>query len=136
MQWSEDLLTHIEEIDRQHKTLFDCLARLESAHNEKERWSILHYAIIELKNFVQVHFSVEEALLRLFDYPLLSAHIDEHRGFAQSLADIEKKTLEQHDDVSDEMIALLRRWLVEHIGKSDHQYVPYLKSSSIRFTDD
>lgn len=133
MKWSEELLTHIEEIDRQHKTLFDCLERLENAHNGKERWSVLHFAIIEMKNFVAVHFSVEEALLRLFDYPLLAPHAAEHRLFEHNLAEIEKKSLGH--DVSHEMIALLRHWLVEHIGKTDHQYVPFLKSSPIRFVN-
>lgn len=130
MMWSENLLTHIEEIDKQHKVLFDCLSRLEEAHNKNDRWSQMHFAIIEMKNFAKIHFAVEESILRICDYPLLAPHIAEHRGFEDCLTHIEKRSLSE--DVCDDMIKFLRRWLVEHIGKTDHQYVPFIKCAQIQ----
>lgn len=129
MDWTDDLLTGIDEIDRQHQILFVCLARLEQSVSAEERWSAVHFALAEVSDFAHIHFAVEEALLRLHGYPLLEAHIAEHRAFVRELGVIGKHSL--HADVSDEMVKFLQTWLVNHIGKSDHQYVPCLRSVGV-----
>lgn len=128
--WSDDLRTEIAEIDQQHKVLFDCLSRLEEAHEKQESWSELHFAIIEMKDYDRIHFTVEESIMRLCGYPLLAPHIDEHRKFEQKLTDMEMRSL--HEDISDEMLSFLSDWLIEHIGKTDHQYVPYFQCARLR----
>jgi hemerythrin-like metal-binding protein len=132
MKWNDALLTEIDEIDRQHRSLFDCLTRLEDAHEKQQGWSQIHFAIIELKNYIKEHFTVEEALLRLCQYPLLEPHIAEHRDFEKNVLRIEKESL--GEDVAREMIVFLRHWLVEHISKTDHQYVPFLKNTRVPFS--
>ena len=129
MGWTDELLTGIEEIDHQHQVLFDCLARLQESVTSDERWSATHYALIELADFAHIHFAVEEALLRLHGYPLLSAHIAEHQSFVRELGSLKDKSL--RTDVSDEMVQFLKKWLVDHIGKTDHQYVPHLREAPV-----
>ncbi|MDP3513223.1 MAG: bacteriohemerythrin, partial [Sulfuritalea sp.] len=117
MSWTDSLLTGIDEIDAQHQVLFDVLARLELAVSSEDKWSAVHFAIVELTNFMNIHFAVEEALLRLHGYPELDAHIAAHRAFSADLATIKQHSIRQ--DVSDEMMVLVRTWLVEHIGVVD-----------------
>jgi hemerythrin len=129
MAWSDELRTGIDEIDDQHQVLFECLKRLEQAVTDDERWSALHFAIEELEDFVRIHFAVEESLMRLHHYPLFSAHVEEHRGFERELRSLKERSV--RTDVSREMVSLLKRWLVNHIGKSDHQYVPHLRTAGV-----
>ncbi|MDZ4254217.1 MAG: bacteriohemerythrin [Sulfuritalea sp.] len=129
MSWTDSLLTGIDEIDEQHQVLFDVLARLELAVSTEDKWSAVHFAIVELTNFMNIHFAVEEALLRLHGYPELDAHIAAHRAFSADLATIKQHSIRQ--DVSDEMMVLVRNWLVEHIGVVDKAYVPHLRTAPV-----
>lgn len=129
MGWTDKLLTGIHEIDQQHQVLFDVVARLEQAVTSEEKWSAVHFAVVELTSFVNVHFAVEEALMRLHGYPDLDAHIAAHRVFSADLAEIEKHSIRQ--DVSAEMTNMLRSWLVGHIGVVDKAYVPHLRTAAI-----
>lgn len=129
MSWTDSLLTGIDEIDEQHQVLFDVLARLELAVSSEDKWSAVHFAIVELTNFMNIHFAVEEALLRLHGYPDLDAHIAAHRAFSVDLAKIKQHSIRQ--DVSDEMMVLVKTWLVEHIGVVDKAYVPHLRTAAV-----
>ena len=126
---ADTLLTGIQEIDVQHQVLFDVIARLEQAVTSAERWSAVHFAIVELTGFANIHFAVEEALMRLHAYPDLEAHIAQHRTFSANLADIEAHSIRH--DVSARMLAMLRDWLVNHIGGADRAYVPHLRTAPI-----
>ena len=78
MRWTDSLLTGIREIDEQHQVLFDVSARLDLAISSGNTWSAVHFAIVELTNFMNIHFAVEEALMRLHGYPGLDDHIADH----------------------------------------------------------
>ena len=126
---TDKLLTGIQEIDAQHQVLFDVIARLERAVTSEEKWSAVHFAIVELAGYVNIHFAVEEALMRLHAYPNLEAHIEQHRTFSVNLADIEAHSIRH--DVSARMLGMLRDWLINHIGGADLAYVPHLRSAPI-----
>lgn len=123
MQWNEQLATHIEQIDEQHQGLFACLEELENAIDER-RVLFAVYATTRLIIYVRDHFSAEEKLMRMHNYPLLEEHIAEHQAFRDRLKDLSDRSV--HEDVSCEMVELLRGWLSNHIGKSDMKYVPYV----------
>lgn len=127
--WADNLLIGIHEIDLQHRVLFDVVARLELAISSDDKWSAVHFALVELTNFVNIHFAVEEALLRLHDYPDMEAHVAEHRKFCADLAEIKGHSIRK--DISAEMTALVKNWLVSHIGGADRAYVQHLRSAAI-----
>ncbi|MFA4968084.1 MAG: bacteriohemerythrin [Sulfuritalea sp.] len=129
MGWTDNLLIGIHEIDQQHQVLFDVVARLEQAVSSEDKWSAVHFALVELNNFVNVHFAVEEALMRLHGYPDLEAHIAAHRAFSADLVEIKQHSI--REDVSAEMMNMLKYWLVSHIGVVDRAYVPYLRTGAI-----
>lgn len=131
--WTDNLLTGIHEIDQQHQVLFDVVARLNLAVTSDEKWSAVHFALDELTDFVNIHFAVEEALLRLHGYAALEAHIAEHRKFSAELAEIREHSI--RGDVSAEMTALVKNWLINHIGITDQAYVPYLRTAVVARTE-
>lgn len=129
MGWTDNLLTGIHEIDQQHQVLFDVVARLEQAVTSDEKWSAVHFALVELTNFANIHFAVEEALMRMHGFPDLDAHIAAHRAFSADLAEIKKHSI--RDDVSNEMTDWLTKWLVDHIGVVDRAYIPHLRTAAL-----
>lgn len=129
MGWTDNLLTGIHEIDQQHQVLFDVVARLEQAVTSDDKWSAVHFALVELNSFVNVHFAVEEALMRLHGYPDPEAHIAAHRAFSVDLLEIKQRSI--REDVSAGMTNMLKEWLVGHIGVVDKQYVPHLRTAPV-----
>lgn len=124
MDWKADYSIGIPEIDEQHKQLFACIDRLDSATTGQDRNLAVYYVMEELKDYVRIHFAVEEIVMRLFDYPGLEAHAAEHREFAAQLEAFEKSELKEH--VHAEASQYLRKWLVHHIQGTDKRYAEYL----------
>jgi hemerythrin len=117
----------IPEIDAQHKQLFDCIDRLEAAGDDRQRELAVYYVMDELRDYVRIHFSVEEVVMRLFDYPERDKHAAEHRMFAARLERFEETELRH--DVHSEAGKFLREWLVNHIQGSDQRYADFLLSA-------
>lgn len=124
MDWKAEYSVGIPEIDEQHKQLFDCIDRLESARDDRERELAVYYVMDELKDYARVHFSVEEIIMRLFDYPGLEAHAAEHRAFAERLEKLEQNELDK--EAHAEAGKFLRQWLVNHIMITDKRYAEFV----------
>ena len=124
MDWQKKYSIGIPEIDEQHKQLFDCIDRLESAGDERQRELAVYFVMEQLDDYARIHFAVEEIVMRLFDYPGLEAHAAEHRAFAQRLTQL--KASELNEDIHAQAGKFLREWLVEHIQGSDKLYATYL----------
>ena len=111
-------------IDEQHGELFRLLDQLKMAAVE-QRTLLAVYSISRLKHYVREHFTTEESVMKQCKFPNLEEHIAEHEKFRAQVLELESKAIVL--DVSTEMVEFLTDWLVNHIAKSDMQYVPYLK---------
>ena len=124
MEWSEALSIGIPEIDEQHKLLLDCINRLEEASTEEHRNLAVYFAIDRMEDYAQVHFAVEEILMRLLDYPGLGPHKGAHRVF---IGEVERlKSEELTHDAHLKITAFLRDWWNHHILTLDRQYADYM----------
>jgi hemerythrin-like metal-binding protein len=129
VEWSDELLTGIHEIDQQHKVLFDCLAQLQRTITDDEMWSTMHFVLTELSDYARIHFAVEEALMRLHDYRDLEAHCTDHRNFVAALREFNEKSIRM--DISGEMVQFLTDWLTSHIAQVDRAYVEHLRTAPL-----
>ena len=123
MEWTSDLATGQALLDEQHRGLFKSLRDLELAAAE-ERTLFAAYTLTRLKHYVIDHFASEEALLKQCAYPRLEEHLAEHEQFRVRLQELQINSI--HGDISTAMVIFLRDWLVNHIAKSDLDYVAYL----------
>jgi len=122
--WNNEYSVGIDEIDDQHKGLVDCIANLEKSIegvDEKQRWTAIHYAIVQLSDYTRIHFSVEESLMRILGYPQRDAHVAQHKIFVSFLEHVQRKSI-THDISEDEIVRYLREWLLTHILRDDKQY--------------
>jgi hemerythrin len=130
-KWQDQYSVGIDEVDNQHKILINCIASLEQAiehDDEKQRWSAIHYAIVQLADYTRVHFSVEESLMQILNYPESDSHIAQHRMFVASLRDMERKSITQ-DVTEDDVVSFLRNWLLTHIANDDMKYAAYFATT-------
>ena len=95
--WNENFATGLEEIDRQHRGLVELVNRLPALSAGVPGAPELAVVLSELRSYVAIHFSTEETLWGRLPHegplaPLLSEHEEEHRDFAQRVAELGRST--------------------------------------------
>ena len=129
MEWNNKYAIGIPEIDEQHKVLFACIERLEAPADAQQHGLSMYYVMEQLKDFVRIHFAVEEIVMRLFDYPELEAHAAEHRAFSAKIEALEKDELSH--EVHIQVGKFLREWLLRHVMVSDKHYAAYILGKGV-----
>lgn len=67
------------ELDEQHEAIDSALLALIETVDNKDRRHLLHYVLEDLIGKMTAHFSLEEAIMRVFSYPLTEEHTRAHR---------------------------------------------------------
>lgn len=129
MEWKEEFSVGIPEIDAHHQTLAGCIALVETVVTTQQRWSAVHSALGRLAEFARIHFAVEESLMRIHRYPEIERHVAEHLQFADQLRQLQEGSLRVN--VSEEMVAFIRKWQFEHILTSDKRYAAHMPTAGI-----
>ncbi|NVJ92603.1 MAG: hemerythrin family protein [Methylocystaceae bacterium] len=121
--WLPEYDTGIEAVDRQHKHLVSLINRLEDINSSG-------YVLEELGLYVKEHFRLEEQLLREAKYPDFDAHKKQHRSFEEWLSAVRQafNASGSTSHLMTESVRLyLQSWLLNHILKSDKDYVAFVK---------
>ncbi len=135
IRWKDTYSVNVEEIDNQHKKLFEIGGRLYDLSSLKDDFD--HYDEImdiigELRDYTIYHFNFEEELLKKNGYEEIENHSIEHDFFVKKLKRIEKKDIDgQQGQTIMEITEFLIDWVSSHILKSDMQYKPYLNSKGV-----
>ncbi len=111
----------IQKIDEQHAQLVVCLDRLELWVGKGKGFAAALDALNALNEYVEKHFTYEESLLRQHGYQKLDEHIEEHRQISTELGRLTNEVLDG-GDIGQELLALIRKWIVTHIGIEDVEY--------------
>ena len=130
--WSDDLSVGLQEIDEQHKILINLINSLYSESIlKKANQSTIDAIFDELKQYTVIHFSVEESLFRLFDYPHTEAHQKQHDNLKEELVKVHRK-FKDGEPVSIELLSFLRRWIKNHIMMEDKKYAPFFLEKGLK----
>lgn len=135
LAWSDALKTDIDVIDRQHRGLVDMVnataskLAAESALSPEEVRLLLGY----LKDYAEVHFSTEEALMALcaLSPSYTSRHHVNHARFLAHVGDMLENMGE--DAVLDgrQLLAFLGDWLIRHIQGEDRDLAQRLHAARL-----
>jgi hemerythrin-like metal-binding protein len=122
MEWSDNLLVNIPELDFQHKRLVELINRLDTAARV---YIGSHEALCVLKEMVtylQYHFREEEEAMTAYDYPAIEDHLAEHEKILMAILQI-KAGFESGEIASlSNLAAYLDCWLEKHIAGFDQDY--------------
>ena len=125
LEWTQDLDTGIEEIDNQHRRIVDYINELYIARKAKDH-KLIARVIDDTIDYTVSHFGFEETLIEEAGYKLLRPHKKVHELFVRRVSDLQKR-FKAGEDVSQELHALLSRWLLSHIKHDDHAYAECVK---------
>lgn len=121
-KWNDTLLTSQDTVDYQHKTLFRIINDLIRACNESSdpNGLLVEVALDELLKYAGYHFGEEEGIMKKFNYPAFEQHHTEHVEFVEVMK-IFKQRFNKNEDIADELINFMHRWLVKHIMTKDKE---------------
>lgn len=126
IDWNDDYLTGILEIDSQHHKIIDQINYLIDNLNSKDKASINHWIIANLDKYSEEHFSAEEDFLRKLNYPNLENHLKLHHSYKMNTVASSLKAMKTHENVPEETIQFLKDWWTNHILKMDLEYKNFI----------
>lgn len=131
IEWNDYLKINVKKIDDEHKKIADIANELYngtvSGLQSKEFEGKILKDLFEYSNG---HFITEETLMKNNGYSDFENHKKEHDNYTSKLADL----YEKHSggiSISDEMLELMKNWIIDHILKADRDLGIYLNSIGI-----
>ncbi len=129
--WNEELETGIDSIDEQHQQLVDILNEFYAATQQHEGPEVGAAILERLGEYTRVHFTVEESVMRLLDYPDYDAHKALHDELLETFRSLAAKYASGKRSANFELIHFLKLWLVKHIQKSDMEYTHFYRTRGL-----
>lgn len=128
IHWMPENNTHIDDIDSQHRKLATHMNELEVAldtsSNKPRALNILN----QIMTLSTSHFAREEDMMNTHAFPDLDFHQNEHFFFEDLVYEIEDAVNDDKITLAQEKLGLLSDWFIDHIRKTDQEYLPYLNS--------
>ncbi len=122
--WRPEYSVGVDRMDRQHMYLISLIQKITEAAETYDAKAIVE-TILDMKDYAEIHFADEEAIMERRGYPGLAKHKQVHEWFFRQteafLDDLEAAPLA----VTVEVVAFLKEWLVNHILKTDGDYAEY-----------
>ena len=127
VDWNDRMLVHIPEIDEQHKELVSMINRLHESLLAGEGNRSVKSAISFLMQYVLIHFSAEEHLMRDNAFPDYKEHKRRHDEYVERLKGFITKYKSNTPLLAREMLLFLGDWARNHISGVDMDYAPYIQ---------
>ena len=127
--WDDSLLLGLEEVDLQHKSIFEQFARFSEAIQEGSPEDILQEMVVFLSEYAQFHFATEEKIMAEYDYPKLEEQRREHADFSRTVKAFRSRVEQEgvSHDMAIDMNGKLFRWVALHIRSHDREMVDYVR---------
>jgi len=134
MEWCNDLLLGVDEIDRQHKAIFDLLNQLSRVCHAEAGDVVIIGLLDFLEQQVRIHIETEERLMIEHSYPGIDEECRQHWEFAREAAEIRRRI--KTEGPSRLLAALIAgqmaKWVVEHIRGHDRQLTDFVRGRIAR----
>ena len=118
IEWSDNLLTGVQECDLQHKKLINLFNALYQAVRLGVDKKAIDEAFQTLLSYFDRHFELEEKLMEEKGYPELEQHRNEHQEFKNRIEEMMKEY--QAGDLNMlEILKFLKTWWLNHILVTD-----------------
>jgi hemerythrin-like metal-binding protein len=128
-QFDSRFLVGIEQIDREHRRLFEIAGRVHDSLSADDDSALdaSRAAVTELLDYTATHFANEEKLMASAAYPELAAHQALHRNLLAQARDMEMRVELGERQVPVELNRFICRWLIDHIMDNDKKFGEFVK---------
>lgn len=130
-QWSDAYSVGLQEVDEQHRVLVGLLNELHDAVRHHHGTAKCREILNRLAEYTRVHFTVEESLMRLLNYPEFVDHKHRHEELIQQVVDLQHKLDAGKASISFELLHFLKVWLTKHISESDKRFGQFATSRGV-----
>jgi hemerythrin len=128
-EWSEKYETGIDEIDAQHKHLFEAINNLAGCFKEGKAEPGAREALGFLNEYTKEHFDTEEEFMRVGNYPMLSFHQVEHTELLTRVQNLMVK-MDEGFLITADVATFVAEWLAHHINEADMGYVQFFREKT------
>lgn len=123
--WEESYSGGIEEIDNQHRRMFDLANAIDSRLDKSQ----IKRTVLDLYIYTRQHFKLEEAMMKAQNYPKYEDHMKLHENLITLL---NEKSAHIYD--SDEAVFSFKKfvygWLIEHILNKDMDFFHFMNTKT------
>ncbi len=127
-EWKQSLATGITSIDAQHQGLLALGRELQAAMEVGNGRAVVGKVLDRLFSYVSMHFAHEERLMRQSGYPEFEKHVVEHEALKRRVESLRDEFRQGRIALNVQILLFLKRWMEQHIGGSDQEIAPYLRS--------
>jgi len=129
LEWIDDFLINIPDMDDQHKNLFRCANIVLDRIKDGAACCEIAEAMDALTDATTVHFETEEELLEKEVYPLLNEHHNLHKKLMSELLEISSRIHNGEAISCQEFHNFFLSWIVFHILSEDRGYAKFIEES-------
>ncbi len=133
IEWTVQLSVGIESIDEQHKKLINMINALNEAMLTGSSNELLGKIFTGLAAYTQKHFAYEENMFAEYGYPNSQEHKRQHNELIAQVVELKEKFMENpQGTISADLMLFLKRWLTNHIMRTDKEYTEFLISKGVK----
>jgi len=133
IEWTAELSVGIDSIDEQHKKLINMINALNDAMLTNSSNELLGKIFTGLAAYTQKHFAYEENMFAEFGYTDSQEHKRQHAELIAQVVELKEKFMENpQGTISADLMLFLKRWLTNHIMRTDKEYAEFLISKGVK----
>jgi len=131
--WDDNYLLGHEQVDMQHKEIFEIVNVLSNACREGNGKEVLQDTLKFLETYTIQHFYYEEELQLRYRYPEYDKHKKLHDDFSKTVSELKVRFNENGPSVelSNEVCKILVSWLIYHIQREDKKIGNHIANSNL-----
>ena len=126
IEWNERYSIGAPEIDEQHKKMLEIVNDFMRAKETGEVDKVIKQILTELVEYTKYHFRAEEEHMKANQYINLAHHIHQHKDLIRQIVLILNNMKAGKLAITDDLYALLKNWLINHIIIEDKKYGSFL----------
>ncbi len=130
LEWSDKIITNIEEWDLQHKSIIKHLSSFYMIRHDKEHKDIIKQ-VYSLLDYLDSHFRYEEELMKLHGYSDYAIHKLKHTNINQKLLNLLILYSGGKKYIAVNIAPIFNMWLEDHLEGEDKKLSEYLKSKGV-----
>ncbi|MBT3312425.1 MAG: bacteriohemerythrin [Desulfobacterales bacterium] len=125
-QWRDEYCINIDEMDNDHKKIFETIKRFYEIIHNGENKTVLED---EMKAFIQLaesHFIGEEKILKKHNFPEQDLHKKQHERLRKVVLEIQEKLKSDKIEMNFSFMKFFKDWIVGHILTEDRKFGHFL----------
>lgn len=117
-----------ELMDGEHAAQLRYMDAFEKALRAGESKVDMVICLDRLVEFTNLHFISEQILMQEHGYPAIAKHAEEHERLLEQVRKMQAMFNQGDQSLTEQELAMLRDWLIHHIGTTDKTFVQWLNS--------